>query len=184
MIVYQTASTTADLKGILQLQKQNLPENITSEERENQGFVTVNHDFELLKKLHDSHPHIIVKFGEKVIAYVLAMTQKFRNDIPILIPMFAIFDKTRYKGKPISDYHYMLVGQVCVDKEYRGQNVFSKIYKTYRNTYYKEYDFAITEVAESNPRSLRAHEKVGFKPVHSYFSPDGTKWIIVIWDWK
>jgi RimJ/RimL family protein N-acetyltransferase len=56
-------------------------------------------------------------------------------------------------------------------------------YKAYRNFYGHKYDFAITEIASSNPRSIRAHEKVGFENIHSYKGPDETEWIVVAWDW-
>lgn len=184
MIIYNAASSTADLEGILQLQKQNLSKNITPEERIDQGFVTVDHDLQLLKKLQKSNPHIIAKNGEKVIGYVLTMTKIFRNDIPVLLPMFQIFDKVPYRDKRISDYDYMLVGQVCVDKSFRGQEVFKKLYEFYRKIYKDKYDFAITEVAAENKRSLRAHEKIGFKILHSYTGSDGTEWKIIVWNWK
>src|SRR5699024_7434380 len=184
MIYYQIASTDDDLQGILKLQKKNLPQNISSEEKGKEGFVTVDHDFSMLKKLHDSNPHVIAKNDEQVIAYVLTMTKEFRNDIPVIIPMFQVFDTIIYKEKLISDYDYMLIGQVCVDKNFRGKNIFQKVYFKYRDAYSSRFDFAITEVAESNSRSLRAHEKIGFKPIHSYYSPDGTKWIVIIWEWK
>lgn len=184
MVIYQIASSIADLEGILQLQKQNLSKNITSEERENQGFVTVDHDFEILEKLHFPNPHSIAKKDEKVVGYVLTMTKNFRNDIPILLPMFQIFDGVIYQKKVISDYNYMLVGQVCVDKSFRGQGVFRNLYEFYQKEYKNKFDFAITEVAASNFRSLRAHEKIGFKIVHSYTSPDGTEWKVILWDWN
>lgn len=184
MIQYTTATSENDLHGILKLQKKNLPQNLNHQEKEIQGFVTVDHDFETLKNLHEIEPHIIAKDGEKIVGYVLTMTKKSRQEIPLLFPMFEFFDQAIYRGKPVSEYNYMLVGQVCVAKEYRGKGVFSALYQTYKNTYKNNYDFAITEVAASNPRSLRAHEKKGFTVEFSYTSPDGTEWLVILLDWN
>lgn len=184
MIHYTTATSENDLQGILKLQKKNLPQNLNHQEKEIQGFVTVDHDFETLKNLHEIEPHIIAKDEENIVGYVLTMTKNSRQEIPLLFPMFEFFDHAVFRKKPISDYNYMLVGQVCVDKEYRGKGVFSALYQTYINAYKNNYDFAITEVAASNLRSLRAHEKAGFKVEFSYTSPDGTEWLVIILDWN
>jgi RimJ/RimL family protein N-acetyltransferase len=46
-----------------------------------------------------------------------------------------------------------------------------------------KYDFVITEIATHNTRSLRAHEKVGFRLLHNY--TDATdEWDVVLWNWQ
>lgn len=183
MIHYTTANTESDLKGILSLQKANLAKNLPQAEVESQGFVTVDHSYDQLKKLNDAEKHVIAKDDEKVIGYLLAMTQQAKSDIPILFPMFSVFDNIIYKGKRISDYNYLVVGQVCIDKQYRGQGILPNCYAVYKDYYSKKYDFAITEIASTNLRSLNAHRKIGFKEIHSYPGPDKTEWIVVVWDW-
>ena len=184
MIIYTTSSTTTDLEGILRLQKSNLTQRLTADELQSQGFVTLDHSYDQLKKFNDYERHVIAKDNDKVIGYVLAMTKMSRSDIPILFPMFNEFDTVSYKGKIISDFNYIIIGQVCVDKNYRGQGIFDNCYATYRDYYSDKYDFAITEIANTNLRSLNAHKRIGFKEIHSYLGPDHTEWIIVIWDWK
>ena len=184
MIIYTTSNSTIDLEGILSLQKSNLAQGLTSEEIQTQGFVTVNHTYDLLKKLNDYERHVVAKDQNKVIGYVLAMTKQSRFDIPILFPMFNVFDAVSYKGKKISEYNYILIGQVCVDKKYRGQGIFDNCYTAYKDCYNDKYDFAITEIANTNLRSLNAHKRVGFEEIHSYVGPDQTEWIVVIWNWK
>ena len=184
MITYTISKTISELEGILRLQKINLAQQLSVEEINSQGFVTVDHSFEALKKLNDHEKHIIAKDGDKVIGYVLAMTRESKLDIPILIPMFDEFDSVLYHGKKISEYNYIVVGQVCVAREYRGQGVFDDCYAAYKNFYGSEYEFAITEIANTNRRSLNAHKRIGFEEVHFYVGPDKTEWVVVIWDWK
>ena len=184
MINYKTASTQKELEGILLLQKENLAYGLTEEELKSQGFVTVNHNYAQLQKLNDIENHIIAIDDEKVIGYVLAMTQQSKFELPILIPMFDIFSTIMYENKIITDHNFIVVGQVCISKNYRGKSIFKRCYQEYKNYYQTKYDFAITEIASTNLRSLSAHKKIGFDVIHTYESPDKTVWIIVLWDWK
>ena len=183
MIIYTKAVTAADLHGILSLQKSNLSRSLDAQEVEKEGFVTVDHSYEVLKKMNDHEQHVIARSNEQVIGYVLAMTKRSKSDIPVLLPMFEMFEKIQYRKKFISEYNYIVVGQVCVDKNFRGQGIFDNCYHAYRKFYSKEYDFAITEIASTNMRSRNAHKRIGFKEVYSYVSPDNIEWIVVIWDW-
>jgi hypothetical protein len=184
MINYTVSVDQEDLTGILELQKSNLAAVLTSEEILSQGFVTVNHSYADLKSLHDKERHLIAKEGNKVIAYLLAMTAQSMFDIPVLIPMFEVFNQIYFESRLISDYHYIVVGQVCVDKQYRGQGILDNCYAAYKRHFMKSYDFAITEIASTNLRSLNAHKRIGFEQIHHYTAADKTEWVIVLWDWK
>ncbi|WP_316832504.1 GNAT family N-acetyltransferase [Pedobacter aquatilis] len=184
MITITTSSTVNDLQGILALQKSNLSSDLSAEEKQKQGFVTVAHSLADLEKMQSYEQNIVAKDGDRIIAYVLAMTAKSSDDIPVLVPMFEGFNHMKYLGKPIADYNYMVVGQVCVDKAYRGQGLFDKCYQAYLEYFQQDYDFAITEVATSNLRSINAHKRVGFTEIHTTKDPNGLEWSIVLWDWK
>lgn len=184
MILYTTASTDSDLHGILQLQQQNLTQALSVEERQSQGFVTVVHSFANLQQMNNIEKHVIAKDGEKVIAYLLAMTVQSKEDIPVLQPMFDLFSYIPFAGKALADYRYLVVGQVCVDKAYRGKGIFDKCYAFYKETYRGKYDFVITEIAATNQRSLAAHNRIGFQEFHRSESAGDTEWVIVLWNWN
>lgn len=177
------AESQTDLQGILELQQKNLPQNLSPEEKSEQGFVRVEHNLELLGLLNSIESHVIAKDGNTVAAYFLAMTKKSRNDVPMLVPMFRQFDKLTYKGKNVSEYNYMVIGQVCIGKNYRGIGLFSSCFEVYQNAFKKEYDFAITEISISNPRSIKAHQKAGFEIIHT-FQDEFETWVIVVCDWN
>jgi hypothetical protein len=183
VIIYTKAQTGKDLEGILSLQKANLPSALSNDEMALQGFVTVVHTLDNLQAMNEREPHIIAKTDEQVIAYLLAMTPASQDSLPVLRPMFQVFESLGYKGKTVSAYHYIVVGQVCVDKVYRGQGVLDNCYQLYKNTFQPNYDFAITEIATRNIRSINAHKRVGFNERHRYIAPNGEEWSIVIWDW-
>ncbi len=184
MITYTTANSKSDLEGILSLQKLNLTRNLDPTEIQSQGFVTVEHTFDVLAKLNDHEKHIIAKDGDQVIGYVLAMTERSRFDIPILLPMFDLFDTILYKNKKISEYNFIVVGQVCVDKAYRGRGIFDNCYTAYKEFYKAKFDFAITEIATTNLRSKRVHQRIGFEEIYSHLGSHQTEWSVVLWDWK
>lgn len=184
MIVYTTSKTDKDLLQILELQKNNLPAGLTSEQIAAEGFVTVSHSFGDLQKMNSIEESIIAKDDDRVIAYLLAMTEKSKLDIPILIPMFDAFDNIIFRNKKISDYQYIVVGQVCVAAGYRGKGILDSCYTEYKKHFENKYDFAITEISNRNQRSLNAHKRIGFDTIYEYQAPDGETWSIVLWDWK
>lgn len=184
MITYTTTENDADLEGILHLQRKNLKTAVPAHETAIEGFVSVSHNLENLRRLHEIEQHIIAKDTGEVVGYVLAMTKASRHELPLIYPLFEMFDEFEYSGKVISDYKYMLVGQVCIDKNYRGKGIFGNCYLKYKERYSNSYDFAITEIPKTNLRSQQAHKKIGFKEIHSYRDSDGVEWIVVLWDWN
>ena len=128
MITIVNSSTTKELEGVLELQKQNLKKDLSPQQIKEQGFVTVSHSLDDLEKMHQHEPNIIAKDGELVIAYVLAMTEQSKNDIPRLVEMYESFDQIQYQGKPVSSFSYVVVGQVCVSQNYRGKGLFDQCY--------------------------------------------------------
>ena len=184
MIDYTTAKTDEEILQILELQKSNLPQNLTEEQIATQGFVTVIHSFDTLKKMNMIEQSIIAKDNDRVIGYLLAMTKTSVNDIPALVPMFNEFDKVVYNNKKISGYKYIVVGQVCIAEGWRGQGILDNCYTEYKKHFRDKYDFAITEILDKNKRSINGHRRIGFETVHSYPATGGGEWKIVLWDWK
>lgn len=184
MIRYTVKNSKSNLKGVFALQKANLKKNLSKEEIERDGFVTVDHEWETLENFSNIEPHIIALDKEKVVGYVLAMTKVSRFDLPIIFPMFDEFEKISYKGKVVAEYNYMVVGQACIHKDYRGQGIIENCFQLYKETFANRYEFSITEIAALNHRSLKAHKKVGYEEIHTYTDANETEWIVVVWDWN
>lgn len=163
MIHYTKSSTLEELKQILELQEKNLLQNLSEEERKAQGFVTVKHSLEILQKMHAICPHSIAKYNEKVIGYALSMTKDFALDIELLKPMFIEISKS------VTDDTYITMGQICIDKEYRGLGVFRGLYQFMKTEICSsKFSLIITEIDVKNARSIRAHKSVGFKKIKEY----------------
>jgi GNAT superfamily N-acetyltransferase len=176
-IIYKRVSTLDELEQIRALQLQNGAQNITPEEKLQEGFVTLQHTVALLEQMNATCAHIIAKDNDMVIGFALVMLSSFRNEIEVLIPMFERID-----GLVPNDKTYVIMGQICVDKKYRKQGIFRGLYHFYREELQHEFDYLITEVATINLRSMQAHEAVGFKVIDNY-KDDDIIWNIILWDW-
>jgi len=183
MLRITTASHPEELEQILLLQQKNLARNISRQEAVEQGYVTVIHTPDQLQKMHQLAPAILAKDDEKVVGYALSMPISCSKLIPILEPMFASFENLVYKGKPLQQFSYYVMGQICIDKAFRGQGIFDKLYAGHKETYSQNYDCIITEVATRNTRSIKAHQRVGFDAIHKY-TDETDDWEVMVWDWS
>lgn len=183
MLHATTVSTREELLQIKKLQQQYLRGHNDKEEERSQGFVTVDHSLEMLQQMHRFCPSVIVKDDDKLVGYALVMFNECKQLIPVLVPMFELFEKISYNDQPLSDYRFYVMGQVCIDKAYRGKNVFDLLYNKHRELFRNKFDFVVTEISLSNKRSLKAHERVGFKTIHRHKDP-ADEWAVVLWDWS
>lgn len=183
MLQSKTVSDVKELKQILALQQKFLRGKTSAEEEKENGFLTVEHTLDLLQKMDALEHSIIVTNENDLAAYALTMAKECAAIIPELVPMFENFDDIFYHEKAINDYSFYVMGQICVDKKYRGQGLFEMLYQKHKETFQHKYDFIITEISTRNYRSLRAHEKTGFKITHIYKDAID-EWAVVLWNWQ
>jgi hypothetical protein len=180
-ITYTYATNDDELEQILALQTSNHYSQITKDTKEKEGFVTVKHDLELLKTIQGNYKHSIAKFENKVVGYALMMIKEEGNKIKELFSMFEILDNLSFKGVQLDKYNYFVMGQVCIDKDYRSHGIFDNLYLNLRKQTFKKYSLLVTEISTSNLRSLRAHTRVGFVPIHQY-TDELDEWVVVAWE--
>lgn len=179
----EQAKSITSLEGILKLQQENLPINISEEEAQEQGFVTVVHTLPLLNRMNEAAPHTIaVNEQSEVVGYCLTMLPSFRNEIPVLIPMFDMIDTLIWNGSPLRDLKYFVMGQCCIAKPHRGLGIFDALYHGQRDFFKTKYQVVVTEISKRNQRSWRAHKRLGFELIHEYEAPDGEIWLVVAWN--
>jgi L-amino acid N-acyltransferase YncA len=183
-IHFTLVSTPADVHQILELQSQNLPAALAADTMASQGFVTVEHDQEVLEHLNRDSPAVIAKARDQVVGYALVMAREFAADVPVLRPMFDMLNTLSWNGTPLPDNaRWFVMGQICVAAGYRGIGVFDGLYLKMKEAYRSRYDFTVTEVAERNTRSMRAHERVGFRTLHTYADETtGEVWRVIVLD--
>ena len=136
----------------------------------------------MLEAMHQFAPSVVIKKADTVVAYAIVFLKEGRNVYPAMEPMFNNFEKITWRNKPFVNYHYYIMGQICIAKEYRGLGLFEKLYHKHKELYQSEYDCIVTSISESNYRSLRAHERFGFKTISAH-SDAIDRWKVVAWDW-
>ena len=172
-----------ELEGILELQRQNHRSEVSETTKQTEGFVTVQHEPDTLQLMNTQARQVVAIHENEVIGYALVMTKELRDHIPVLMPMFDMFEKIDYRGIQLSKHRYYVMGQICIAAAQRGMGIFQALYDKHRAVYQSRFDLCLTEVSSSNPRSMRAHEKVGFNTIHTY-TDETDEWNILAWDWK
>lgn len=157
-----------ELEQILRLQATNLRDHVSPEQAEREGFVTVAHTLDVLERMHAIAPSVIAKDADQLAGYALVMPVEARAFIPILEPMFQVLETLSWRGRPLRECRYYIMGQVCVAEPYRGQGVFDALYREHRASYGERFDCTVTEVATRNQRSMRAHARAGFEVITTY----------------
>src|ERR1700722_15286183 len=121
MISITTIQSEDDLLAVIALQQENLRRNVPIDEQILDGFVTVEHQPDLLRRMNNAARTIIAKApASELIGYALTMLPEFASETPELDPLFFWIKKLEYNGKRLQDYAYYVLGQVCVKKGYRG----------------------------------------------------------------
>ena len=178
MVEARQVQNRRELEQILELQRANLTRNLGPDEVVSQGFVTVQHTLPILERMHAIAPSIVAKDGDALAGYALVMPIECRFFIPLLEPMFRRLDELGLFRE-----RFYVMGQVCVDKRWRGQGIFDLLYDAHRRYLRPSYDCCVTEVSTRNTRSMRAHERVGFTVIERY--RDATdEWALLRWDWS
>lgn len=167
-----------DLEGVLALQR-------ASRAPTQDGFVTVEHTLDILRAMHAIAPSVVAREPHgAIVGYAIVMPKESRTLLPILEPMFAMIERlppAALSAKP--DPRWYVMGQIAVAPAHRGSGVFDALYAEHRARYQARFDLVITEVATRNTRSMRAHQRVGFRTVITY--RDATdEWALIAWDWS
>ena len=172
-----------ELEGILTLQRANLRKNLSDSEAAQQGFLTAEFDLPYLRAMNAAAPSIIAVDQSQVVGYALVATQPIRDGHPFIRALFQAIDPIPLRGQPLGKGSYVVVGQLCVGRNHRGQRLVQRLYHHFRESLESDYPCAVTDIARENVRSLRAHERTGFRIVHS-IAYEGREWDVVVWDWK
>ncbi|HVT79569.1 MAG TPA: GNAT family N-acetyltransferase [Phycisphaerae bacterium] len=179
-IHYTAVTTREEVDQILALQGLNLAPSLSPEAIASQGFVTVRHDSEVLWRMNQRRGSTIARADAQLAGYCLVMLREFAPDIPILQPMFNLLEGLSWRGKPLSAMAWFVMGQVCVAAPFRGQGVFDGMYRHLCRHCRDEFELVVTEISSRNPRSLRAHARVGFELIHRFTDRStGEEWHIV-----
>ena len=183
MVSIKLAQEVSELEGILALQRRNLKRCLSESEADEQGFLIAEYNLAYLQQMQAQRPSVVAVDDGRVVGYALVVTQEVRTGLPFISDLFDEIDRISYRGALLAGTNYVVVGQLCVDKDYRGQGLVDRLYGCFRASLDDRYHCGVTDIARANRRSLKAHQKVGFEVIHA-IEYEGLTWDVVLWDWS
>lgn len=181
MTTLAIASSDHHLEEIIALQKRYLARAVPPQQQALEGFVFAEHTVPLLRRMVAQAPQAIALSDGRVIGYCLSLPLSLQDELPSLRPMFEQFGRCFYRQRPLHDYRFIVGGQICVDRDHRGKGLLARLYEQIRTSLPTRHDLCVTEIANRNAVSVRAHKKMGFEVVSTY-SDGQEEWRIVAWD--
>ena len=88
---------------VVQLQRENLARNVSDQEKEQQGFVSVETPIDELKEITGGDGILVGRRGEEVTGYLIYVNQKYCDKYPLLKPFIEQLTDCRYKDKLLLD---------------------------------------------------------------------------------
>jgi len=182
MLTAKLVSTDDEIQQIADLSKANLSTNISAETKAKEGFVSWVYTPAILKTLHAIAPSVIVMDGPNLAGYALTLTPECLRSYPAAIDTYNHAITLGHNGRPLKNQRFYLMGQICVAEPWRGKGLVATLYEGHRQFYSPQFDYLVTEISTANPRSLKAHQKVGFQIIDTHHDPAG-HWDVVAWNW-
>ncbi len=162
-------ATINEAKQIFELQKKNLKENLSPEDKKSQGFLSLNNSIEEIEDLINDNLVIVIKDWEKVVWYEIVITLEKAQKIAFEKPLLDNSSNMEYLWKPLVDYKYCIMWQTCVDTNYRWMKIPEMLKNLFIEKFWWKFDLWICEISEENTRSINAHiGKLWFKVIWNY----------------
>jgi hypothetical protein len=176
-LIYRVASDS-DLESSKKLLDDNYRGSLADDELKD-GFISIQFTIEELIEMSQNGITIIALSGVQATSaattetagVLFTQTCEYNvKKVPFAARMIDALEGKTLGGSKIEFNESMVCGPVCISKEFRGQGIFPKLYELFRNEAKGKFSTALTLVAQSNLRSQRAHEKVGFEKLNSFDS--------------
>ncbi len=173
-------ATIEDIDQILALQERNLDKNLTPKEKESGGFIMMETSPELLAKIITNEGLPIARSKGKIVGYYMPMSPEQAKESGFFDKLLSSVEALEFKGKPIAQYKFAVLAQICIDKNFRGQTILPALYETLTKKLGLKYEIGIGEINDENKRSLRANiEKNGLTDIGTIEDDNGI-WHIAV----
>lgn len=143
-----------DIPAISKLQERYHVDTINEEDRPD-GFVTTlftEDQFQAL--IEEENGLAIACHGDEIIGYAMAASWEYWSVWPLFQHMIKDLPDTEYMDQVLSLENSYQYGPIAVHTDYRGTDVFPNLF-----------EFSRTQI---NPRSARAHEKLGLDLIKEF----------------
>lgn len=153
-------ATKQDIEAIMQLQEKYHVSNLTEEEKQTKGFVT-------MKVTHEQFSYLTSKGGVFIAvtetgdlaAYALTSDWTYYSQWAIIQEMERLLPEFSFEKMAITTKNSFQYGPVCIDEAFRGQGILEQLFKAIEVVYAPHFALAITFINKQNERSMRAHAR-------------------------
>lgn len=166
-MIYRNA-TINDIAAISKLQQTYHVDTISEEDRPN-GFVTTLFSKEQFQELIEKENGLAIACdGDKIVGYAMAASWDYWSTWPLFQHMIKDLPHTEYMGQSLSIENSYQYGPIAVHKDYRGSDVFPNLFEFSRTQMKNKYPILITFINKINPRSYKAHKKLGLDIIKEF----------------
>jgi hypothetical protein len=148
----------SDLKGILDLQSQNLYTNLAPAELGG-GFVTTPFTPDLLQQLIAQTGVFVAIDDGKLVGYLLAGDWQFFSQWEIFRIMMSRLPNLQFQGEIITIDRSFQYGPVCIDRTLRGGDILPQLFDRMSMSFASKFPIGITFINKINQRSFAAHTR-------------------------
>ncbi len=180
MVQLELTDAKGDLEQIIELQRANHVSAIQAALWATDGFVTLEYDMEKLTVMKGKYKHVVARAKNKVVGYALVLLKEQQKYFPLLADMFTTIEAASFHGESLKQKTWFVMGQICVDKDYREQGLFRKLYQKLKEQMQQDFDLIVTEVSTKNIRSVNAHREIGFTKVEEA-GGGSEEWDVIAW---
>jgi hypothetical protein len=186
-------ATNQDMPGVVALQDANLVSNLSATEQKD-GFLSgaftagqfseMNDDVGVFVAVESNNVggkavDVVVRgeaadnvgddrAGDNIVGFICIGSVEFNTGYPLPAAMIESFSGLYFSQRRLDSYVCVIAGPVCIAKEKRGTRLFETMYNQVASILPSRVQVITTLVSKSNPRSLRAHEKVGMTVVGNF----------------
>lgn len=133
------------------------------------GFISVRFTVDDLVEMADNGVTVVAVSSDTTAGVLSAQTCEYNvSRIPLVKEMVKALAGKVFEGQAIDTTTSIVCGPVCVAKEFRGLGVMEHMYELLKREAKPNYPLGLTLISQGNPRSLRAHEKIGMQKVTSF----------------
>jgi GNAT superfamily N-acetyltransferase len=184
-VTLELSDLPGDLEQIVALHRENHINSVDTALWATEGFVSLQFTLSQLIQMKGQYKHVVAKKDGIVIGYALVLLRETHSVFPFLNTMFRIIDEAVYNGEAVSGKTYFVMGQICVQKAFRGKGLFRALYKKLKEQMSADFELVVTEVSLKNERSVHAHKHIGFRKINDTdIEDDAIEWKVIAWDWK
>lgn len=167
-----------DFEKVAALQDQNLFSVLSASEREN-GFLSTAFTPQKFREMNDSIGIAVAEINDEICGYLCCSTIDYNLQFPFPAAAISHARDVLFKGKKLKDYNCFMANPLCIAKDFRGSGLINQLCDEVLKFIPKNYELALSFIADANQRSLAASKKVGMQALSKFVVNGHEFWIVV-----